>query len=327
MTKAKAIGLPQITLICPALNEATGIVAFLQQMDLTLSPLVGEFGFQVVVVDDGSTDGTAERVREYQPAGFQLVLCQLSRNFGKEAAIQAGLEGYCADAVIIVDADLQHPLDLIPEMLRQWQAGVAIVEAVKSHRGQESVLYRWASRLFYQSLKTFCRLSLHGQSDYKLLDAAVVKGLLSLPERIRFFRGLVHWAGFSRVELPFVVQQRHSGASSWSVLHLLRYSVRNLTAFTSAPLYLITLLGLLMLVLSLVIGAHTLWLWSTGAAVTGFTTVILLLLLIGSLLLISLGIIGLYIARIYEEVKARPLYFVAQVWHSSQAADKEASGL
>ncbi|WP_028304600.1 glycosyltransferase family 2 protein [Oceanospirillum maris] len=305
-----------ITLICPALNEASGIGFFLQQLDQTLAALPETFRFRVVVVDDGSTDNTGEQVMLYQPQSFTLTLCQLTRNFGKEAAIQAGLERYHADAVILLDTDLQHPLSLIPQMLEHWQLGVLVVEAVKSHRGDESRWYSWASGLFYKSMKSTSGLTLENQSDYKLLDATVIQTLLALPERIRFFRGLVQWMGFKSVTLPFEVQERHIGDSSWNGLHLLRYSIRNITAFSSIPLYLITIIGLLMLVFSTVLGAHVLYQWAIGTAVTGFTTVILLLLLIGSLLLISLGIIGLYIARIYEEVKSRPLYLVAKEWHS-----------
>lgn len=301
-----------ITLICPALNEAEGIGYFLQQLDQTLATLPEMFRFRVVVVDDGSSDDTALRVLAYSAENFRLTLCQLSRNFGKESAIQAGLERYPGDAVIVLDTDLQHPLALIPQMLQHWQKGAAIVAAVKVHRGEESVAYRWASGSFYKGMQMIGGLSLENQSDYKLMDRRVVQSLLALPERIRFFRGLVHWTGFPSVELPFEVPARQAGDSSWGGWNLLRYSVRNLTAFSSAPLYLITLMGLLMLMVSFFVGAQTLWLWATGAAVTGFTTVILLLLMIGSLLLISLGIIGLYIARIYEEVKKRPLYLVGR---------------
>lgn len=316
---------PTISVICPALNEGLGIVAFLNALDAQLAPLVESFKFKVVVVDDGSSDNTVQQVENFAPQHFCLLLCQLTRNFGKEAAIQAGLEGYSADAVIIVDTDLQHPLALIPTMLQHWQAGVLVVEAVKTQRGQESRLYAWASGLFYKSLEVSGGLVLQGQSDYKLLDAKVVKALLDLPERIRFFRGLVQWAGFNSVVLPFEVQNRHAGQTSWGGLHLLRYSIRNLTAFTSLPLYIITLLGLVMLLLSALLGAHTLYIWAMGGAVTGFTTVILLLLFIGSMLLVSLGIIGLYIARIYEETKARPLYLVARKWQKEMGSKEMGS--
>lgn len=312
MNKAK------INLICPAMNEGLGIIAFLQALDNQLAVLVEDYALTVIIIDDGSTDNTAQQVQSYLPVNFTLTLCQLTRNFGKEAAIQAGLMRYSAAASIILDTDLQHPLNLIPQMLQHWQAGVLVVEAVKVSRGKEPFWYAWASKLFYKAMQATGGLALQGQSDYKLLDAKVVEALLDLPERIRFFRGLVQWAGFKSEVLPFEVQQRHAGESSWGWLHLLRYSVRNLTAFTSLPLYIITLVGTLMLFLCGLLGVHTLYQWAMGSAVTGFTTVILLLLFIGSMLLVSLGIIGLYVARIYEETKARPLYLVANEWHSSQ---------
>ena len=309
---------PRINLICPAMNEGLGIVGFLQALDNQLAVLVEDYAFTVVIIDDGSTDNTAQQVQSYLPANFALTLCQLTRNFGKEAAIQAGLMRYSAAASIILDTDLQHPLHLIPKMLQHWQAGVLVVEAVKISRGKEPFWYAWASKVFYKTMQATGGLALQGQSDYKLLDAKVVEALLDLPERIRFFRGLVQWAGFKSEVLPFEVQQRHAGESSWSWLHLLRYSIRNLTAFTSLPLYIITLVGMLMLLFSGILGVHPLYQWATGTAVTGFTTVILLLLFIGSMLLVSLGIIGLYVARIYEETKARPLYLVAKEWHSQE---------
>ena len=309
---------PCINLICPAMNEGLGIVGFLQALDNQLAVLVEDYAFTVVIIDDGSTDNTAQQVQSYLPANFALTLCQLTRNFGKEAAIQAGLMRYSAAASIILDTDLQHPLNLIPKMLQHWQAGVLVVEAVKISRGKEPFWYAWASKVFYKAMQATGGLALQGQSDYKLLDAKVVEALLALPERIRFFRGLVQWAGFKSEVLPFEVQQRHAGESSWGWLHLLRYSIRNLTAFTSLPLYIITLVGTLMLLFSGILGVHTLYQWATGTAVTGFTTVILLLLFIGSMLLVSLGIIGLYVARIYEETKARPLYLVAKEWHSQE---------
>lgn len=156
----------------------------------------------MVIIDDGSTDNTAQQVQSYLPANFALTLCQLTRNFGKEAAIQAGLMRYCAAASIILDTDLQHPLNLIPKMLQHWQAGVLVVEAVKVSRGKEPFWYAFASKLFYKAMQATGGLALQGQSDYKLLDAKVVEALLALPERIRFFRGLVQWAGFKSEVLP-----------------------------------------------------------------------------------------------------------------------------
>ncbi len=293
---------------------------FLLALDKQLASLVDAYTFRVIVIDDGSTDNTAQEVQAYQPEYFALTLCQLTRNFGKEAAIQAGLMHYPAAACIVLDTDLQHPLNLIPQMLAHWQEGVLLVEAVKSSRGKEPFWYAWASKLFYKCMQATGGLALQGQSDYKLLDAKVVQALLALPERIRFFRGLVQWSGFNSLVLPFEVPQRHAGESSWGWLRLLGYSIRNLTAFTSLPLYIITLVGTLMLLLCGLLGVHTLYQWAMGSAVTGFTTVILLLLFIGSMLLVSLGIIGLYVARIYEETKARPLYLVANEWHSTQVA-------
>ncbi|ODC04852.1 hypothetical protein BFW38_16250 [Terasakiispira papahanaumokuakeensis] len=302
---------PRVSIICPAYNEAAGILNFLHQLDVTLAPWEAQYRFKVAVVDDGSGDDTAEQAAGYNPAAFELVVCRLTRNFGKEGAMQAGLERYAGEASIVVDTDLQHPLHLIPEMLRHWQAGAKVVESVKTDRGREARWYQWASDCFYRGLRRLSGLELADHSDFKLLDAEVVATLCALPEKTRFFRGLVQWTGYASVQLPFEVQDRAEGESSWGFWTLLRYSIHNLTSFSSAPLYLITLIGALMLAVSAVLGSVSLYQWSQGIAVTGFTTVILLLLFIGSMLMVSLGIIGLYISRIYDELKQRPVYLVA----------------
>ena len=301
-----------VTIICPAYNEAAGIRQFLETLDQTLAPLSQKFRFRVVVVDDGSADATADTANTFLPNHFQLVVCQFTRNFGKEAAMLAGLERYIDDANILMDADLQHPPALIAPMLEAWQSGASIVEAVKADRGQENRLYRHASACFYGAMKLMSGFLLANHSDYKLLDNKVVHLLNQLPEKNRFLRGLVLWAGFPTVKLPFLVEERAQGRSSWSIPGLAKYALQNITAFTSAPLQLVTIIGILMLVFNVCLGGLTFYKWLSGDAVTGFTTVILLLLFIASVLMISLGIIGLYIALIYQEIKSRPIYVVAK---------------
>ncbi|MDO4796110.1 MAG: glycosyltransferase family 2 protein [Brachymonas sp.] len=301
-----------MTLICPARNEADGIERFLQTLDEALAAQSGLYRFRVAIIDDGSSDATAALAQRYRPRHFSLIVCRLTRNFGKEAAMLAGLARYADDANIIMDVDLQHPPALIAGMLQAWRAGARVVDAVKADRGRESWMYRLAAANFYRLMHAFGGLALEGLSDFKLLDREVVLLLNQLPEKTRFFRGLVQWGGFSSVRLPFEVPQRADGRSAWSVLDLAKYAARNLSAFTSAPLHLVTLLGMLTLVVSVVMGLVTLVQWFEGQAVTGFTTVILLLLFIGSMLMISLGIIGFYLSRIYDEIKSRPAYVVAE---------------
>ncbi|MFT5716357.1 MAG: glycosyltransferase involved in cell wall biosynthesis [Oleiphilaceae bacterium] len=299
-----------ITLICPAYNEQDSIGNFLRDIDSIVAPLLDSFCFQVVIVNDGSSDNTRAVVSDYRAQHFDLTLCNFTRNFGKEAAIVAGLERYSGDAFIIMDTDLQHPPTLITQMLEQWQAGHKVVESVKSHRGEESATYKFFSQLFYHSLYALSSLQLQNQSDYKLLDAEVVAALRQLPEKQRFFRGLVEWLGYPSMKISFEVPLRENDSSSWSLWGLFKYSIYNLTSLTSAPLHLVTLIGILMLFISALFGSITLYQWFLGEALTGFTTVILLLLFIGSVLMVSLGLIGLYISRIYDEIKARPIFLI-----------------
>lgn len=303
---------PSVTLVCPAYNEAEGIRQFLEQLDTALSRSAAQFRFRVAIIDDGSTDETAARAHAYLPRHFQLVVCRFTRNFGKEAAMLAGLARYADDANIVMDTDLQHPPALIESMLQAWQEGARIVEAIKSDRGRENALYCYAAAAFYRLMQTSGDLALAGLCDFKLLDREVVALLNELPEKTRFLRGLVQWSGFPSVRLPFEVPARASGRSSWNLLALVKYAIRNLSAFTAAPLQLVTLIGTLTLGTSLILGSIALAQWFAGEAVTGFTTVILLLLLIGSMLMISLGIIGFYLSRIYDEIKSRPAYVVAE---------------
>lgn len=305
-------GRPGVTLVCPAHDEADGILHFLGTLDAALAEPARQFRFRVAIIDDGSADDTAALARRHAPRHFELVVCRLTRNFGKEAAMLAGLERYADDANIIMDTDLQHPPALIVPMLQAWREGARIVEAVKANRGRENPLYRCAAAGFYGLMQASGGPVLAGLCDFKLLDREVVLTLNRLPEKTRFLRGLVQWSGFSSVRLPFEVPERAQGRSSWRMLTLAKYAVHNLSAFSSAPLQLVTLIGALMLGVSCIMGAITLGQWFAGEALTGFTTVILLLLFIGSMLMISLGIIGFYLSRIYDEIKARPAYVVAE---------------
>jgi len=299
-----------VTIISPAYNEQDGIVNFLSSLDETVSHLIDQFDFHVIILNDGSMDNTSAVANSYCAQYFDLTVCNFTRNFGKEAAIVAGIERYRSDAYIVMDADLQHPPELIPEMLALWQQGYKVIESVKSHRGQESLAYKLFSMLFYKSLHILSSLQLENHSDYKLLDNEVAESIRQLPERHRFFRGLVEWLGYPSKQIPFQVPNRENDSPSWSILGLFKYSINSLASFTSAPLHLVTLIGFLMLTISGVLGSIALYQWAFGMAITGFTTVILLLLFIGSVLMISLGLIGLYLSRIYDEIKARPLYLI-----------------
>jgi glycosyltransferase involved in cell wall biosynthesis len=270
--------------------------------------------FEVIVIDDGSRDGTWAALTALARDIPELMALRLSRNFGKEGAIAAGLDRASGDACIVLDADLQHPPSLIPQMVRLWREdGWDVVEAMKSHRGRESWLHRIVTRTFYRTAAWFTGHELQDASDFKLLDRRVVDQWRQLGERVTFFRGLVSWLGFRRTQIFFEVPPRETGGSRWSFGGLARLAIHAVTSFSALPLQVVTVLGVLTLLIAAGIGLQALRLWYIGSALPGFTTVILLQLVIGGFLMMSLGIIGTYIARIYDEVKGRPRYIVRDV--------------
>jgi polyisoprenyl-phosphate glycosyltransferase len=303
-----------VTLIIPVFNEAAAIEQHLPMIIDALVPLT-TVHWKILLIDDGSTDNTLEKLKKLSATYQNLQFISFNRNFGKEAAMLAGLKYSDSDAVIVMDSDLQHPPALIPQMLALWQQGVAVVEAYKISRGKESWLSKWLARGFYRIFRTLAEIDITNHSDFKLLDRHVVEIYCQLPERKRFFRGMIHWFGFATAQLPFTVPAREHGVSAWSKLKLLKFSLHALTSFSSLPLQLITLFGIFCFFLSIFIGSIALYHKISGVAVSGFTTVILLILLIGSLLMFALGLLGIYVAQIYDEIKQRPIYLIN--WQNS----------
>jgi polyisoprenyl-phosphate glycosyltransferase len=303
--------LPLLSLVVPAYQEAQGIAAGVRA--IRAAAQATGLPFEIVIVDDGSTDGTWEAVTLLEGEVPELVGLRLSRNFGKEGAIAAGLDVVGGDACVVMDADLQHPPALVPEMVRRWrEGGWDVVEAVKAHRGRESALHQMTARTFYRVAAWLTGYDLQDASDFKLLDRRVLTEWRRLGERATFFRGLVTWLGFRRTQVTFEVPARQNGRSRWSLFALGGLAVHAVTSFSALPLQIVTVFGLVILLIAIVVGAQAMRLWFEGRALPGFTTVILLQLIIGGFLMISLGIIGTYLARIYEEVKGRPRYVVQE---------------
>lgn len=298
----------ELSVVIPMFDEAEAIAGALARVSDELVRL-GR-GFEVVCVDDGSRDGTAAVVSDIASRDAQVVLVQLSRNFGKESAIAAGLEAARGRAVVVMDADLQHPPEVIASMVAAWEAGAEVVTARKSDRGRESFGYRLSARLFYGGMGGALGAGVGGDSDFKLLDRQVVDVLRALPERSRYFRGLVVWVGFRTAEVPFVVAPRHAGTAKWSTFGLFRYAVANLLAFTSLPLRLVGGGAAVTIGAAMLLAAQTLWNWWTGRGLDGFTTVILVQLVLASAILGAVAVVGLYVGALYDEVKGRPIYVV-----------------
>ena len=300
-----------LSIVLPAYNEEQNIANTVQVLDRLLTEQ--KIDYELVFISDGSRDRTFEEIRMASESNPRVKGAQFSRNFGKEAGIFAGLEMATGDAVIVMDCDLQHPPSVIPQMWQLWQNGAEVVEGIKSNRGKESLAYKMSAGLFYKIMSALIKMDMNASSDYKLLDRKVVDVLLSLPERNTFFRALTFWAGFETRTVEYEVQERQFGESKWSFFSLMRYAVANATSFSTLPLQLVTIMGIISILFSLILAAQTMVKFFSGTAVEGFTTVILLVLIIGGFIMLSLGVIGNYIARIYEEVKGRPKYIISKV--------------
>ncbi|MBW2493131.1 MAG: glycosyltransferase family 2 protein [Deltaproteobacteria bacterium] len=302
----------KLSIVIPLLNEEPHLEQTLETIRRELAIFEGDY--ELVLIDDGSSDGTWELLRKSVAAFGDARAIRLSRRFGKELAMCAGIERSRGDAVVVMDGDLQHPPRLIPEMVRGWEEeGFDIVEGVKKHRGDESSSYRTQTGFYYFLLRSLSGIDLKGASDFKLMDRRVVDAWSRMGERNVFFRGMSAWLGFRRKKLYFDVEQRAGGRSAWSSLGLIRLAINGITSFSSLPVHIITVMGAIFLCFALLLGANSIVQWFSGEAVTGFTTVNLLLLIIGSMLMIGLGIIGEYIAKIYDEVKGRPRFVIAEI--------------
>ncbi|HVS04062.1 MAG TPA: glycosyltransferase family 2 protein [Thermoanaerobaculia bacterium] len=265
-----------------------------------------------ILVDDGSTDGTWDRLEEIARESPGVTALRLSRNFGKEAALAAGLDAATGDAVVAIDCDLQHPPSLLPVMYQIWLQGDAdVVEAVRVRRHDEPLYRRLGAGLFALVMTRATGLDMVGATDFKLLDRRVVDAWRQLTETQLFYRGLIAWLGFRTCRVSFEQEPGQDRASKWSFRALARFALGAISSFTAAPLHLVTLAGGLFLLGSLLLGSWTLYQWFSGQAVTGFATVILLQLIIGSIVMLSLGVIGEYLGQIYMESKRRQRYVVS----------------
>ncbi len=299
-----------LSVVIPAYNEE-------QMLNKTVRVLTDlltceKISFELVFVDDGSKDHTWEQICSAHEENEHVRGIHFSRNFGKEAAIFAGLSEAKGDCAAVMDCDLQHPPATLVQMYRKWEEGFEVVEGVKRTRGKESTAHKAATSIFYKIMSKAVKIDMSRASDFKLLDRRAVDSLLEMPEKNAFFRAMSAWIGFRQTQVEFDVQDREAGESKWSTRKLIVYAVNNIVGYSTAPMQVVTGAGVVSLILAIVLGIQTLVRYFSGKAVEGFTTVILLILLIGSMIMISLGIIGFYIARIYEETKGRPKYIVSR---------------
>lgn len=301
----------KISIILPAYNE--------EKMIKRVSNVIGTIlkneyiDYELVFVDDGSKDQTWEQIEEMAVEDNRIVGVHFSRNFGKEAAIFAGLANAIGDCCVVMDCDLQHPPEVIIEMYHLWEQGYEVVEGVKRSRGKENIFYKISAGLFYKIISKAVKIDMSRASDFKLLDRRAVNVLLEMQEKNAFFRAMSSWIGFEKTQIEFDVQEREEGESKWSTRSLIQYAITNIVAFSAFPMQIVTVAGVVSFFLAIVLGIQTLVHYFRGMAIEGFTTVILLILLIGSMIMMSMGIIGYYISKIYEEVKERPRYIISKI--------------
>ena len=299
-----------LSIIIPSYNEEENIARTAKRLREILTE--ANIAYELLFISDGSRDNTFAEIEKEAKLDSNVKGFEFSRNFGKEAAIFAGLKMAKGNCAVVIDCDLQHPPEMIPEMFKLWKEGYDVVEGVKSDRGDESKLHKLFVGTFYGVMSKLMKINMNDTSDYKLLDRRVMDVLLDLKESNTFFRALSFWVGFKSTSIKYEVQERAAGESKWSFMSLLKYAIMNTTSFTTAPLQVVTFLGILSIALAVIMGLQTLIRYFMGNAVEGFTTVILLVLMIGGFIMLSLGIIGHYLARIYDEVKGRPRYIIAR---------------
>ena len=305
-----------LSVVLPAYNE--------EQMIKKTAQVVGDLlekeqiPYELVFVNDGSKDHTWEKILELKEERAHIKGVCFSRNFGKEGAVFAGIAQAEGDCIAVMDCDLQHPPETLIKMYRLWEDGYQVIEGVKASRGRESFIHKMFAKTFYSIISDATGIDMSRASDFKLMDRQAAEEFLKLPERNVFFRALSSWVGFKTTYVEFDVQEREAGESKWSFKSLVRYAVNNITSFSAAPMQIVTFFGVVFFVFAVLLGIQSLYMYFSGHADAGFTTVILLLLLVGSILMFSLGVIGYYIAKIYDEVKMRPRYIISEVIKSKE---------
>ena len=276
--------------------------------------------YELVLVNDGSKDRTWEEIQAAGKKDQHILGVHFSRNFGKESAVFAGMAQTTGDVVAVMDCDLQHPPEVLLEMYHKWEEGYQVIEGIKKSRGKESFLHKESAGFFYGIMSRITRIDMQNTSDFKMLDRQVVNTILSMPERNMFFRATTSWVGYRTTYVEFEVREREAGESKWSTWSLVKYAFTNIVAFTTIPLQFVTVGGGICFLCSLILMIYSLAQYFTGHAIEGYTTILLVMLLLGSAVMLSLGIIGYYMAKIYEEVKHRPRYIISQIVRGNQDA-------
>ena len=310
-----------LSVVIPAYNEELMVGKTCR----VLHDILTEAGirYELVLVNDGSKDRTWEEILTAGKKDPHILGVHFSRNFGKESAVFAGLAQATGDVVAVMDCDLQHPPETLLEMYHKWEEGYQVIEGIKKSRGKESLLHKESAGFFYRIMSKITRIDMQNTSDFKMLDRQVVNTILTMPERNMFFRATTSWVGYRTAYVEFEVREREAGESKWSTWSLIKYAFTNIVAFTTIPLQFVSVGGGICFLCSLILMIYSLVRYFTGHAVEGYTTILLVMLLLGSAVMLSLGIIGYYMAKIYEEVKHRPRYIISQIVRGSRDATED----
>jgi len=299
-----------VSIILPVHNEATHLEVSVKE--IRKFALISSLDVEILLIDDGSSDSSWAACENLIKCNIAQKALKLSRNFGKESAVRAGLEACTGDCVIVMDSDLQHPPELISEMITHWQNGRQIVEAIKVDRSHDSALKRFLSARFYKMYRLLTDVDLEGASDFKLLDRCVVDHLIKMQEINQFLRGTTKWMGFDSVAIPFTVQERAGDETSWTNAQLFSYGIGSILSFSQKPLYIFSILTTIFLILfSLVVITRALLIWSMGSPPDGTTTILVSLSIFAALISANQTIGNIYLGRVFEQAKLRPVYIVS----------------
>ncbi len=301
----------KISLIVPCYNEESNIEPFHSAIVETFKSIT-DADFELMFVNDGSKDKTLEKIEELHKKDTRVKCVSFARNFGKEAALFAGIRNVTGDCTVVLDADLQHPPFVIKEMYAKWKEGFEVIEGLKTDRGKEGLLHKLFTKIFYGMISHAVGMDMKNSSDYKLLDKKVVEELAKLKERNTFFRALSFWVGFKKTTVYYEVAERISGVSKWSTKSLIKYAINNMICFSYAPLHIVTVLGTIFMIVGAGVCIDAIVSYFRGVSTNGFPTLVILLLLGFGAIMLSLGIIGVYIAQIYDEIKGRPQYIIGK---------------
>jgi glycosyltransferase involved in cell wall biosynthesis len=313
--------MPVLSIVVPLYNEEGNVAPLVERIVAIAGRLEGAPSYEIVLVNDGSTDRTLERIREEVARREHIVLVNLSRNFGHQLAASAGMDIAAGDAVILMDGDLQDPPELIAEFVTKWREGYDVVYAVRRTRKGESPFKLFTARLFYRIIKRLTKVSIPVDTgDFRLMSRRVVEALNRSPERHRFLRGMVSWVGYNQIGIEYDRDERHSGITKYPLPKMLRFAIDGITSFSDVPLRFASYLGFISsavaFLYALIVIGYKLFSLNPPGYTPGWASTIVAVLFLGGVQLISLGILGEYIGRIYDEVKGRPLYLISDIERS-----------